>query len=293
MIRPPPSSPLFPNTTLFRSLFPVREEVLKPPVRLLRGAETGVLTHGPQATAVHRRPDPARERPLPGEPEALQVLVRTEVASRGDDVQWNAASGRVGRGPDDGPRLRRRTRASFRLAARDHGIVSVTRPREAEERNRHTGSANDLSHDAGVHVGAQRPNEGLRIWFRSDDRESHSHFERLIHLPVLDSSESLELAEHRRWLERFGNPEFDFRFQADQVPETPSGDVGHPMDLRTSEGAQHGSDVDRGRLEEFLSPRTPRVADLVEHREGRVAQDAAGRRQPRPMEPLARPGPHY
>src|SRR5439155_17851898 len=88
--------------------------------------------------------------------------------------------------------------------------------------------------------------------------------------------------------ERFGNPEFDFRFQADQVPETPSGDVGHPMDLRTSDGAQHGSDVDRGRLEEFLSPRTPGVADLVEQREGRLAQDSAGEGQAVRMDPVAR-----
>src|SRR5207244_1551350 len=162
------------------ALVPLREEVLETSVRLLRGAETGVLTHRPQATAIHRRPDSACERPLPGEPETLQVLVRTEVASRGDDVQWNAASGLARRRSDDRARLRRRRRASFRLAARDHGIVSVARPREAEGWSGDSGPANDLSHDTGVHVGAQRPNEGLRLWFRSDDRESHSHVERLI-----------------------------------------------------------------------------------------------------------------
>src|SRR5439155_23448827 len=50
------------------ALVPLREEALETSVRLLRGAETGVLTHRPQTTAAHRRPDPARQPPPPGDP---------------------------------------------------------------------------------------------------------------------------------------------------------------------------------------------------------------------------------
>src|SRR6266566_2560985 len=52
------------------------EEVLEPPVRLLRGPETSILAHRPEPTAVHRRMDATGEGRLPRESDAFPVYVR-------------------------------------------------------------------------------------------------------------------------------------------------------------------------------------------------------------------------
>src|SRR6266581_2496004 len=180
----------------------------------------------------------------------------------------------------------RRRRFVFRCRAM--GSVSIRRPSEAELRQGHAAAANDLSDDPCVHVGLEGPNDGLRGRLRCNDRETHSHVERLIHLPVFDSSERLQLAEHGRDVERFRDTEFDLRLEADQVAEPASGDVSHAMNVPASEGAQDRPDVDGGGLEELLAPGTPGSADLVEHGQRRVVQHSASERQAVRVDPAAR-----
>src|SRR3989454_369746 len=54
------------------------------------------------------------------------------------------------------------------------------------------------------------------------------------------------------------------------------------------EGPQNRSNIDRGRLEEFLAPGTSGSADLVEHGERSVTQHPPGERQAVRMDPVAR-----
>src|SRR3989454_2325267 len=178
-------------------------------------------------------------------------------------------------------------RRRFVLRCRAMRSVSVIRPREAELRQGHAAAALDLSDDPCVHVGLEGPNDGLRRRLRRNDRETHSHVERLIHLPVFDPPERLQLAEQGWHVERLCDAELDLRLEADEVAKPASSDVRHPVDLPASERPQDRSDVDRRGLEEFLAPGTPGSADLVEHRERRVTQDPAGERQAVRMDPVA------
>src|SRR2546422_3757207 len=180
----------------------------------------------------------------------------------------------------------RRRRFVFRCRAM--GSVSISRPREVELRQGRAAATNDLSDDPCVHVGLEGPNDGFRRRIRYNDRETHSHVERLIHFPVFDSPERLQFAEQGRHAERLRDPEFNLRPEADEVAEPASGDVSHPMDVPASEGPQNRSNIDRGRLEEFLAPGTSGSADLVEHGERSVTQHPPGERQAVRMDPVAR-----
>src|SRR2546426_1623516 len=179
-----------------------------------------------------------------------------------------------------------RRRVAFRCRA--IRSISIVRPREAELRQGRAAAANDLSDDPCVHVGLEGPNDGLRRRLRCNDRETHSHVERLIHFPVFDSPERLQFAEQGRHVERLRDAEFNLRPEADEVAEPASGDVSHPMDVPASEGPQNRSNIDRGRLEEFLAPGTSGSADLVEHGERSVTQHPPGERQAVRMDPVAR-----
>src|SRR6266581_1538513 len=180
----------------------------------------------------------------------------------------------------------RRRRFVFRCRA--IRSVSIRRPCEAELRQGHAAAANDLSDNPCVHVGLEGPNDVLRGRLRCNDRETHSHVERLIHLPVFDSPERLQLAEQARHVERFRDAELDLRLEADQVAEPASGDVSHAMSVPASEGAQDRPDVDGGGLQEFLAPGTPGSADLVEHGQRGVVQHPASERQAVRVDPVAR-----
>ncbi len=57
----------------------VLDQVLEALVGLARSAEAGVLAHGPEATAVHRRLHAAGERVLAGEADVLQVVDARDV----------------------------------------------------------------------------------------------------------------------------------------------------------------------------------------------------------------------
>ena len=57
------------------------EQVVEAPIRLRRRPESGVLPHGPEAAAVHRRLHAPRERELPGIGEVARVVDRRVVWS--------------------------------------------------------------------------------------------------------------------------------------------------------------------------------------------------------------------
>src|SRR5262249_11428989 len=76
---------------------PVLEEVAEARVRLLGGAETGVLPHGPETPPVHRRLDAAREGVLPRDAQLSLVVERGRVGAGVEplprDVRGGAALG--------------------------------------------------------------------------------------------------------------------------------------------------------------------------------------------------------
>src|SRR2546425_11518442 len=149
------------------------------------------------------------------------------------------------------------------------GLIRI--PREAEVRERDASAPGDLADDSRLDVRPEGTDDAFRLFLWSDDREAHAHVERLIHLAVLDSTERLELAEDRLRVERLRNPEFHAGLEPHEVPHAAPGDVGHPVEAGAPHRPEHRSDINRGRLEEFLTPRPPRAAGWVEYRESRLA----------------------
>src|SRR5256885_10112000 len=61
---------------------PVPDQILEPPVRVLRAPVAGEHPHRPQAAAVHRRMDPAGVRELARLPESLLVRLDSQIEGR-------------------------------------------------------------------------------------------------------------------------------------------------------------------------------------------------------------------
>src|SRR5438552_640378 len=167
-------------------------------------------------------------------------------------------------------------------------VTSVGRPGQAQLRDRHAPASFDAPDDARVHLGAEGSDNRLRGVLRRDDREAHPHVKCLIHLRRCDAAEHLEGPERGGYLERVRNPELDVGLEPDQVPHPAAGDVGHPVGLRATEGPQDRTDVNGGRLEEFLPPGPSALWEGIEDRQGRVREDAAGQRQAVGVDPGAR-----
>src|SRR6267143_3988501 len=84
--------PIF-NTQAFIALL---DEILEPSVRLLRSAESRVLTHGPEATAVHRRSNAAGVGWLAGETESLEIVRVRPPGGIGHEWKRESAQGAIG-----------------------------------------------------------------------------------------------------------------------------------------------------------------------------------------------------
>ena len=114
-----------------RPVWPAVEQLPEARVRLGRGAEAGVLAHRPQAAAVHRRLDAARERELPRIAERFGV-VAGHVAGPIDRRDGNAGRRtlRSAHAPKaSGPAASHESRS--RLAIHASRFRAVTRSRHA------------------------------------------------------------------------------------------------------------------------------------------------------------------
>src|SRR5205823_11926362 len=171
---------------------------------------------------------------------------------------------------------------------REIRISSVRRPGESEGGHGAAFAANGASDDPSLNVGTQGADHVLRILLRSDEGEAHSHVEGLIHLAALDPAELGEGAEDRGRLERIGDPELHVGLEADQIPHAPSRDVRHPMHRCAAQGAQDRADVDRGRLQQLLAPRSAGPADRIKNGQGGFREDPSSQRQAVRMDPGAR-----
>src|SRR5438309_1809784 len=171
---------------------------------------------------------------------------------------------------------------------REIRISSVRRPGESEGGHGDAFAANDASDDPSLNVGTQGADHVLRILLRRDEGEAHSHVEGLIHLAALDPAELGEGAEDRGRLERIGDPELHVGLEPDQIPHTPSRDVRHPVDGRAAQGAEDRADVDRGRLQQLLAPRSAASADRIKNGQGGFREDPSSQCQAVRMDPGAR-----
>ena len=154
-------------------------EVAEALVRLLRRAEAGELPHRPEAAAVHRRIDAARERVLAGVAEVAGVIdVDALRASRAARSRCPRSSRRAR--PSAPAHARRRSRASRRATRPRRG------PRSSPSR-RIVGAALERTRclrpgrlDAAVPNGPDRKNEGwvAAAGAPTSDACVHGHFSR-------------------------------------------------------------------------------------------------------------------